>query len=281
MEEVPFFSREAMERVSKAVRDIEDMKSGFPLLVKELLPDYFGDSVTINVVEVLDDIPEAPGHWLGIVHCLDNPTAGTKEPAWKVLKKDGDTDYWELMNDEEVYYIYVIPPPGPVDEDGYPTPGVLTAGMYVGVLWGVTEPTGLDDEEPDNTEVFLAVGGIGTTSSGGGVVVRAAATGPGPLNGYIQIVNPGTGNLQDIGSPITLYKFQSPAREDFETDGRYPAFLVELEGTGTYRYFAETGPKSKCEEVVTKDSIGHLNCSTLQITFTNTKKVRVIDRACP
>src|SRR6187401_2926284 len=91
MTEVPFFSGEAMERISKAVRDIEDMKSGFPELVRNLLMDYSDDTVTINVIEVVEEMEVTPGHWLGYVHNLRKSQWIDIDPKdkWKVHLIDG------------------------------------------------------------------------------------------------------------------------------------------------------------------------------------------------
>jgi hypothetical protein len=269
MENIPVFDEEAMDRISKAVRDVEDMKAGFPNLVRALLPDLFDDSVTINVIEVTDDLAESPGHWPGIVHNLENPWNGSASPIWKALKFDGSTTPSKLD-----HKILVIPIPDLDAGTGKPVAGTLSAGVYIGVLWGVTEVVTGEEDEPWGMEVYLAIGLVAAATGGGGIVIRAAAAGAGPVNAYEQIAD-GTGALFDTGPIIQVRKFPQPAREDFELNGRYPAFKV-----GT-QYFAETGPATACEEVVTKDSVGHLDCSSMTITFTGTKKVRFINRACP
>lgn len=104
----------------------------------------------------------------------------------------------------------------------------------------------------------------------GGVVAVVRADGDGAaVTAFVQR-DDGAGGLEDDPdlASIEVKVFPDPAREDFEEDGYYLAARVGGQ------WYAETGPKTACQEVVTE-----VECVDGELTVT-TETIRVIDRSC-
>lgn len=128
--------------------------------------------------------------------------------------------------------------------------------------------------EPVLCVVLLNAGASSGTADATDHAVRATAAGS-SVSCYLQ-TDTGSG-LTDIGDPITVNVFPTPAREDFETNGIYPAFMI-----GDV-WYAETGPLTECIEIPDFSAPGVLNCATSPPTIDWADRVqrRVLAKACP
>jgi hypothetical protein len=97
-------------------------------------------------------------------------------------------------------------------------------------------------------------------------VVRATAGGD-SVPCYLQ--GRTAGAWEDVGDPITV-SILNDWREPFRPDNRYLATKVGDD------WFAETGPKTTCVEVVDGNSAATLDCETGNLTFQDTVSARVL-----